>query len=61
MPIEDGMRNATKNLDKAAEAAPTSHVEHATDHEKKREDADERTRSDDQDRETEEPDDDSEG
>ncbi|WP_231446378.1 hypothetical protein [Brevibacterium zhoupengii] len=26
MPIEDGIRNATKNLDEAAEAAPTSEV-----------------------------------
>lgn len=31
MPIEDGMRNAAKNLDKAADAAPTSKVVHATD------------------------------
>lgn len=26
MPIEDGMRKATKNLDEAAEAAPTSEL-----------------------------------
>lgn len=26
VPIEDGIRNATKNLDKAAAAAPTSEV-----------------------------------
>ncbi|MCF2571221.1 hypothetical protein [Brevibacterium sp. UCMA 11754] len=31
MPIEDGIRKATKNLDEAAEAAPTSQVVHATD------------------------------
>lgn len=35
MPIEDGIRKATKNLDEAADAAPTSQVVHATDHEKK--------------------------
>ncbi|GAA1529284.1 hypothetical protein [Brevibacterium picturae] len=39
MPFEDGISKATKNLDKAAEAAPTSKVVHATDHEKKNEDA----------------------
>lgn len=31
MPLEDGMRKATKNLDKAAGAAPTSDVVHAND------------------------------
>ncbi|PCC51747.1 hypothetical protein CIK62_01370 [Brevibacterium aurantiacum] len=31
VPIEDGIRNATKNLDKAAEAAPTSEVADADD------------------------------
>lgn len=38
VPIEDGMRKATTNLDKAAEAAPTSQVVHATDHEEKDDD-----------------------
>lgn len=42
MPFEDGIRNATKNLDKAAEAAPTSQVEHATDEEEKTEGTEER-------------------
>lgn len=40
MPIEDGMRNATKNLDEAAGAAPTSKVVHAND--PKRQDAEDR-------------------
>lgn len=31
MPIEDGMRKATKNLDEAAGAAPISKVVHAND------------------------------
>lgn len=53
VPFEDGISKATKNLDKAAEAAPTSKVVHATDRDKKNEDAkdrahdEERTRADD--------------
>ena len=40
MPFEEGISKATKNLDKAAEAAPTSKVVHATDTEKKKDDHD---------------------
>ena len=31
MAVEDGIQKATKNLDQAADAAPTSKVVHATD------------------------------
>ena len=37
MPIEDGMRKAAKNLDKVADAAPTSKVVHATDRDEQHE------------------------
>lgn len=43
MPFENGISKATKNLDKAAEAAPTSKVVHATDQEKKNDDTEDRT------------------
>ena len=43
VPIEDGIRKATKNLDEAAEAAPTSRVVHATDHEENNDDTENST------------------
>lgn len=40
MPIEDGMRKATKNLDEAAEAAPTSELVDENDFGTRNDDAD---------------------
>ena len=48
VPIEDGIQKATKNLDDAAEAAPTSHVVHATDREEKNDDTEANTPDEDQ-------------
>lgn len=52
VPIEDGIRKATKNLDEAAEAAPTSQVVHATDHEKKNDDTETSAPDEDRNRDT---------
>lgn len=53
MTFEDGMRKATKNLDKAAEAAPTSQVVHATDQQKKQDDTEERAHGEERTRDVE--------